>query len=73
MNVSIHDARNRLSTLVAEAERGREVIITRRGVAVAKLVPIGAGIDRAKAVRAAEGLRRVSQGTTRELIDEGRS
>ena len=37
-DVSIYDARNRLSALIAEVERGGEVKITRRGKAVAKLV-----------------------------------
>jgi prevent-host-death family protein len=79
MEVALFDAKNRLSALVAEAEHGREVTITRRGIPVAKLVPISPGFDREKAARAAEGLRRASRGlslgglTIRELIDEGRS
>jgi prevent-host-death family protein len=72
------DVKNRLSALVAEVERGREVTITRRGVAVAKLVPMTPGFDREKARRAAEGLRQTSRGATlggltiKDLVDEGR-
>jgi prevent-host-death family protein len=78
MQISIFDAKNQLSALVAEAERGREVTITRRGVAVAKLVPVTPGFDRDKARRTAEALRRASRGLTlagvsiKDLVDEGR-
>ncbi|MBR0654324.1 type II toxin-antitoxin system Phd/YefM family antitoxin [Plastoroseomonas arctica] len=79
MNVPIFDAQNRLSALVSEVERGVEVIITRRGVAVAKLVPVGPTFYRDKARRAADGLRQASRGTTlggiaiKNLVNEGRS
>jgi prevent-host-death family protein len=78
MQVSIFDAKNQLSALVAEAERGHEVTITRRGVAVAKLVPVSPGFDREKARRTAEALRRASRGITlggvgiKALVEEGR-
>lgn len=36
---SVADAKSHFSALLAEAEIGREVIITRRGKAVARLVP----------------------------------
>ena len=38
--VGLFDAKNRLSELVDRAERGEEIVITRRGKAVAKLVPV---------------------------------
>lgn len=41
MQVSITEAKARFSALVAAAERGEEVIITRRGTPVACLVAIG--------------------------------
>ncbi len=40
MMYNVLDARNNLSKLVAEAESGIEVTIARRGVPVAKLVPL---------------------------------
>jgi prevent-host-death family protein len=43
--VSARDANQSFSKLLAEVEAGREVIITRRGEAVARMVPI---IDRCK-------------------------
>ena len=38
--MNIFDAKNKLSHYISIAERGREVIITRHGKPVAKLVPI---------------------------------
>jgi prevent-host-death family protein len=79
MQVPIFEAKNRLSALVAAAERGTEVTITRRGVTVAKLVPATPTFDREKARRAAQGLRETSRGATlgglriKDLVNEGRS
>ena len=72
------EAKNKLSELLEQVEHGAEVIITRRGRAVAKLVPAGPGFDRNKAMRAASGLREASKGVMlrglkiKELINEGR-
>ena len=41
--VAVFEAKNRLSELIAIAERGEEVSITRRGVAVARLVAVDRG------------------------------
>lgn len=38
--VAVFEAKNRFSELIALAERGEEVSITRRGVAVARLVAV---------------------------------
>ena len=38
--VAVFEAKNRFSELIALAERGEEVLITRRGVAVARLVAV---------------------------------
>lgn len=78
MQVPVFEAKNRLSALLAEVARGNEVTITKRGLPVARLVPATPGFDKAKAERAAEGLRQASRGTTlgglavKELVDEGR-
>jgi prevent-host-death family protein len=45
------EAKNKLSELLAKAERGEETVITRRGRPVAKLVPLTSGHD----VEAARG------------------
>ena len=79
MLVSTADAKNKLSALLSEVARGGEVTITKRGVPVAKLVPVIPSFDREKARRAAAGLRDASRGTTlgaieiKDLVNEGRS
>ena len=45
-SIGLFEAKTHLSELIARAERGEEVIITRHNKPVAKLVPIGrAGAD----------------------------
>ena len=72
------EAKNKLSALLDQVEHGAEIIITRRGRAVARLVPVEPGFDRQKAKRAAEGLREASKGVMlrglkiKDLINEGR-
>lgn len=43
MQVNVSQANVRLSELIAAAERGEEVVIARRGVPVAHLVPVIGG------------------------------
>jgi prevent-host-death family protein len=77
--VGAFDAKNRLSALLDRVERGEEIVITRRGRPVAKLVPAAPGFDRVEARRAAAGLLDASQGVTlggmkiKDLVAEGRS
>ncbi|MGJ7440008.1 type II toxin-antitoxin system Phd/YefM family antitoxin [Aquipuribacter sp. MA13-6] len=40
--VGVHDAKTRLSELLREVEAGGEVVVTRGGRAVARLVPVEA-------------------------------
>jgi prevent-host-death family protein len=78
MHVPLFDAKNRLSALVDQVVRGQEVTITRRGVAVAKLVPVLPSFDQDKARQTAQALRAASRGAKlagipiKELVDEGR-
>jgi prevent-host-death family protein len=73
------EAKNKLSALLDQVERGAEIVITRHGKAVAKLVPAELGFDHKKAKRAADGLREASKGIRlsglkiKDLINEGRS
>jgi prevent-host-death family protein len=73
------EARNKWSELLGEVERGAEIVITRRGKAVAKLVPAEPGFDREKAKRAVAGLLKASKGVRlrglkiKDLINEGRT
>lgn len=40
--VNVHEAKTRLSQLLAEVESGREIVVARNGKPVAKLVPFQA-------------------------------
>ena|SRR5258708_2193808 len=76
--IEAFEAKRKLSALLDEVARGAEIRITRRGKAVARLVPVEFGFDRRKAKRAAAGLRQASKGLMlhdlriKDLIDEGR-
>lgn len=76
--VGVFEAKNKLTALLDEVEEGGEVLITRRGKPVARLVRAEPGFDRVKARRAADGLRAASKGQSlgglslQELIGEGR-
>jgi len=76
--VGAFEAKNKLGTLLDWVESGEEVLITRRGKAVARLVPAAIGFDRAKARRAMEGILEARRGVTlgglklKDLVDEGR-
>jgi prevent-host-death family protein len=76
--IGAFEAKSKLGTLLDWVANGEEVLITRRGKPVARLVPAEAGFDRAKARLAAEGIRARSVGVTlgglkiKDLINEGR-
>jgi prevent-host-death family protein len=76
--VGAFEAKNRLGALLDEVERGTEIIITRRGKPVAKLVPAVPGHDREAARAAWERIKERSKGVTlgkikiKDLINEGR-
>ena len=76
--VGAFEAKNRLGALLDQVERGEE-IVTRRGKAVAKLVPAGPSFDRVRARQTIAGLLEASRGITlgglkiKDLISEGRS
>jgi prevent-host-death family protein len=76
--VGAFEAKNRLGQLLDLVERGEEVVITRHGKAVARLVAPRAGPDRDAGRAAAERIRNMSRGVTlgginlKDLIGEGR-
>lgn len=76
--IGAFEAKTRLGQLLDWVEAGEEVLITRRGKPVARLVPPEAGFDRERARAAAARIRAMRQGVTlggiriKELIDAGR-
>lgn len=77
--VGIFEAKNRLSELVERAARGEEIVITRRGEQVARLVAPQVLDARGHGLALAARIRRSRAGhdlgacaSLRELIEEGR-
>ena len=55
--IGAFEAKNKLSELLDRAEHGEEVVITRRGRPVARLVPMNSAFDRERAREAARRIR----------------
>ena len=76
VTIGLFQAKAHLSELVAQVEQGNdEVLITRRGKAVARLVPVEppSGLERAlDLLLAAREASTPGEGSLRDLIDEGR-
>ena len=77
--VGLFEAKNRQTELVDRASRGEEVVITRRGVEVARLVPPAVRDESHRAVALAQRIRQSraqhplgGKLSIRKLIDEGR-
>lgn len=78
MEVGAFEAKNTLGMLLDRVERGEEVVITRRGKRIARLVPDTKVRDTEKARQAAARMIARSKGVTldglniKDLINEGR-
>ncbi len=76
--IGAFEAKNKLGTLLDWVESGEEVLITRRGKAIARLVSAEPGFDQTKARQAAANIRARRIGVTlgglkiKDLINEGR-
>lgn len=76
--IGAFEAKNKLGTLLDWVANGEEVLITRHGKAVARLVPAEAPGDRTKAIQAAARIRARSVGaklgglSIKDLVNEGR-
>lgn len=76
--IGAFEAKNKLGTLLDWVANGEEILITRRGKAVARLVPATPDFDRAKANQAAANIRARSVGVTlgglkiKDLVNAGR-
>lgn len=69
--VPVYEAKNRFSELIAAAEQGDEVSITRRGVPVARLIAAAPAKDlaadrAARVATALAGLRKIRDSTVLE-------
>jgi prevent-host-death family protein len=76
--IGAFEAKNKLGQLLDWVEAGEEVVITRRGRIVARLVPPRAVVDPERARSAAAAIRAMSKGVRlrglkiKDLVAEGR-
>ena len=76
--IGAFEAKNKLGQLLDMVEQGEEVLITRHGRPVARLVPPQHAFNRSEAREAARQIREMSRGVRlggikiKELVDEGR-
>lgn len=68
MEIGAFEAKNKFGMLLDRVERGEEIIITRHGRPVARLVPNATGIDKLQASAALERIR-ARAGNSREPFD----
>jgi prevent-host-death family protein len=61
MEIGTFEAKNRLSELLDKVELGEEIVITRRGRPVARIVPITDRRDVERARRAAQRIRELAK------------
>lgn len=72
------EAKTHFLALLGRVERGEEITITRRGRAVARLVPVAAAPDRARLADTVARLKAFRRGhqlgdlSVKDLIEEGR-
>lgn len=76
--IGAYEAKNNLGQLLDRVARGDEIVITRHGQPVARLVPYRAPFDREKVRRAIASLRRGRKDSSlgglklKDLIEQGR-
>jgi prevent-host-death family protein len=83
--LAVYEAKTRLSELLTEVERGEQFVITRRGVAVARLVSVApvasrrsqSNAQRQRVAEAFEELSKLRRGVSldiplRQAIEQGR-
>ncbi len=69
MEIGSFEAKNKLSELLERAEKGEEIVITRRGKPVARLVPFTPVADQGEAEEAARRIRARAKAKQRGAFD----
>lgn len=76
--VGAYDAKTHLPQLLDQVAGGKSLVITKRGIPVARLVPVEARADKPAPEETVAALRSIRRGmrlgglSVREMIDEGR-
>ncbi|MGB3693404.1 MAG: type II toxin-antitoxin system Phd/YefM family antitoxin [Spirulinaceae cyanobacterium] len=68
--INIHQAKTNLSRLLSRVEGGEEIIISNRGIPVAKLVPFRTSLDRRSSLGQDRGMFTVPDGFNASLPED---
>lgn len=71
--IGAFEAKNTLGTLLDRVERGEEIVITRHGKAVARLVPNTRRVDQDQAQAAFERIRERARGLRAHGLHKGKA
>jgi prevent-host-death family protein len=69
IKICVSKAKGRLSALLRQVEAGAEITITRRGHAVARLVPVPLALAPERAQQAARGIRALARTMVHAPLD----
>ncbi len=72
LTVGAFEAKNTLGSLLDRVQKGEEIVISRHGKAVARLVPNTGGIDRAQSQAVMARMRERAAGLAKESFDWAR-
>ena len=73
MNISVKEARSRFSEILSQAEEGQEIVIMRRGKAVARLVPCTVNRRKLSSLKDFRATIRIKGGPLSETVIKNRS
>ena len=72
MEINIKEARSKFSSLINQVEEGAEIILTRRGIEVARLVPSAGKTKRLPSLKKFRAAIKLSGKPLSEIVIEGR-
>jgi prevent-host-death family protein len=73
MEINIKEARSRFSSLIHQVEEGEEIVLTRRGKAVARMVPSSGRSKRLPSLKKFRASIRLKGKPMSETVIEGRT
>ena len=72
MEINIKEARGKFSSLIHQVEEGAEIILTRRGIEVARMVPSAGKTKRLPSLKKFRATIKLSGKPLSEIVIEGR-
>jgi prevent-host-death family protein len=72
MEINIKEARGKFSSLIHQVEEGAEIILTRRGIEVARMVPLAGKTKKLPSLKKFRSAIKLSGKPMSETVIEGR-